>query len=238
MLFTVLLYKILTRRVYFETCRTYLTTYHDRPNHIVCWHKFTNNNVSNSDVNSTLYDYCVNQTISYINYEYNDVICVQYPFKLINIIDTTTNVLAWHQAIVFIVIKSVVCAYWWQRKMRKASFWLRLAHYQRRILLAILIYPLMTIYICIFIFIIPVYFVLVERRRIDLTHYLLYAIFKFMVATIAHVNLYTLSKWNALYWSKDLVLTEDEEQEAGHQQHLRFPTHRNITKNVYLLQIQ
>jgi hypothetical protein len=76
----------------------------------------------------------------------------------------------------------------------------------------------------------PVYFVLVERRRIDLTHYLLYAIFKFMVATIAHVNLYTLSKWNALYWSKNLVLTAAEEQETGHQQHLQRHTHLNITK--------
>ena len=232
LLLTVFLYKILTRRVYFETCRTYLTTYHDRPDYIVCWHKFPNKNISNSGFNSTLYDYCVNQTISYINYEYNDVICIQYLFELINIIDTTTNVLAWHQAIVFTVTKSVVCAYWWQRKMRKTSFWLCLAHYQRRILLAILIYPLMVLYILIFIFLIPVYFVVIEQRRIDLTHYLLYACFKFMVATIAHINLYTLSKWNSLYWSKDLVLTAAEEQEAGHQQYLHFPAHRNITKSL------
>jgi hypothetical protein len=74
---------------------------------------------------------------------------------------------------------------------------------------------------------IPAYFLLMERRRIDLTHYLLYACLKFMVATIAHVNLYTLSKWNSLYRRKDLVLTEDEERDAGYQQHLRFPTHRD-----------
>jgi hypothetical protein len=232
LLLTVFLYKILTRRIYFETCRTYLTTYHNRPLHIVCWHKYTNKNVSNSDVNSTLHDYCVNQTISYINYEYNDVICIQYAFKLINIIDTTTNVLAWHQAIVFIVTKSIVCAYWWQRKMRKTSFWLRLIRYQRRIILAVLIYPPMALYILVFIFIIPAYFLLMEQRRIDLTHYLLYACSKFMVATIAHVNLYTLSKWNSLYRRKDLVLTEDEEQEVGYQQHLRFPTHRGSTKRL------
>jgi len=230
LLLTVFLYKILTRRIFFETCRTYLTTYHNRPHRIVCWHKYINNNISNSDVNSTLYDYCLNQTISYINYEYNDVNCIQYVFKLINIIDTITNVLAWHQAIVFIVIKSIVCAYWWQRKMRKTSFWLHLDHSQRRIILAILIYPLLSFYIVIFIFVIPVYFVLMEQRRIDLTHYLLYACSKFIVATIAHINLYTLSKWNSLYWRKDLVLTEDEEREVGHQQHMRFPTHRNINK--------
>jgi len=227
LLLTVFIYKILTRRIYFETCRTYLTTYHNRAQHIVCWHKYTNNNVSNSDVNATLHDYCVNQTISYINYEYNDVICIQYAFKLINIIDTTTNVLAWHQAIVFIVTKSIVCAYWWQRKMRKTPFWLHLVRYQRRIILAVLIYPLMTLYILIFIFMIPAYFLLMERRRIDLTHYLMYACLKFMVASMAHVNLYTLSKWNSLYRRKDLVLTEDEEREVGCQQHLRFPTRRD-----------
>jgi hypothetical protein len=230
LLLTVFLYKILTRRIFFETCRTYLTTYHDRSDHIVCWHKYTNNNVSNTDVNSTLHDYCINQTISYINYEYNDVNCIQYAFKLINIIDTTTNVIAWHQAIVFIVTKSIVCAYWWQRKMRKTSFWLRLTRCQRRIILAVLIYPLMTLYILIFIFFIPAYFVLMEQRRIDLTHYLLYACSKFIVATMTHVNLYTLSKWNSLYRRKDLILTEDEEQEVGYQQHLRFPTHRDNTK--------
>jgi hypothetical protein len=232
LLLTVFFYKILTRRIFFETCRTFLTTYHNRPDHIVCWHKYTNNNVSNSDVNATLYDYCVNQTISYINYEYNDVICIQYVFNIINIIDTTTNVLAWHQAIVFIVTKSILCAYWWQRKMRKTSFWLRLVRYQRRIILAVLIYPLMTLYIIIFIFLAPVYFLVMEYRRIDLTHYLLYACFKFVVATIAHVNLYTLSKWNSLYRRKDLVLTQDEEQEAEHHQHLRFPTHRDITTHL------
>jgi hypothetical protein len=209
-----------------------LTTYHDRPDHIVCWRKYTNNNISNTDINSTLHDYCVNQTVSYINYEYNDVICIQYAFKLINIIDTTTNVIAWHQAIVFVVTKSIVCAYWWQRKMRKTSFWLHLTHYQRRIILAILIYPLMILYILIFIFLIPAYFLLMEQRRIDLTHYLLYASFKFMIATMAHVNLYTLSKWNSLYRRKDLILTEDEEQEVGYQQHLRFPTHRDNTTNL------
>jgi len=227
LLLTVFLYKILTRRIFFETCRTYLTTYHNRRDHIVCWHKYTNNNVSNTDINSTLYEYCVNQTISYINYEYNDVNCIQYAFKLINIIDTTTNVIAWHQAIVFLVTKSIVCAYWWQRKMRKTSFWLRLTRCQRRIILAVLIYPVMTLYIVIFIFLIPVYFFLMEQRRIDLTHYLLYACFKFIVATMAHVNLYTLSSWNSLYRRKDLILTEDEEREVGYQQHLRFPTHRD-----------
>jgi hypothetical protein len=160
LLLTVFYYKILTRELFFETCRTYLTTYYNRPHHIVCWHRYINTNVSNSDVNATLYDYCVNQTISYINYEHNDVICIQYAFKLINIIDTTTNVLAWHQAIVFIVTKSIVCAYWWQRKMRKTSFWFHLIRYHRRIILAVLIYPPMTLYILIFVFIIPVYFLL------------------------------------------------------------------------------
>ena len=232
LLLTVFLYKILTRRIFHETCRTYLTTYHNRPKHIVCWHKYINNNISNSDVNATLYEYCVNQTLSYINYEYNDVNCIQYAFKLINIIDTITNVLAWHQAITFIITKSILCAYWWQRKMRKTSFWLCLVRYQRRILLAVIIYPMMTLYILIFIFLIPAYFVVKERRRIDLTHYLLYACFKFTVATIAHVNLYTLSKWDSLYRRKDLVLTEDEEQEVGHQQHLRFPTHRDHTTRL------
>jgi hypothetical protein len=232
LLLTVFYYKILTRELFFETCRTYLTTYYNRPHHIVCWHRYINTNVSNSDVNATLYDYCVNQTISYINYEHNDVICIQYAFKLINIIDTTTNVLAWHQAIVFIVTKSIVCAYWWQRKMRKTTFWIRLVRYQRRIILVSLIYPPMILYIIIFVFIIPAYFVVMERRRIDLTHYLMYACFKFITATIAHVNLYTLTKWCSLYGRKDLILTEDEEQEVGHQQHLRFPTRRDIIKRL------
>jgi hypothetical protein len=232
LLLTVFFYKILTRRIYFETCRTYLTTYYNRPQQIVCWQKYTNNNVSNSNVHSSLHDYCVNQTISYINYEYNDVNCIQYAFKLINIIDTTTNVLAWHQAIVFIVTKSIVCAYWWQRKIRKTSLWLRLVRYQRRIILTVLIYPLMILYVLIFVFIIPAYFVLMEQRRIDLTHYLLYACIKFVIASIAHINLYTLSKWDSLYRRKDLVLTEDEEQEVGYQQHLRFPTHRDNTTRL------
>ncbi|CAF1058607.1 unnamed protein product [Adineta steineri] len=230
LLLTVFLYKILTRRTYFETCGTYLTTYHNRPNHIVCWHKFINHNVSNSDINATLFDYCTNQTNTYINYEYNDVICVQYLFKLINIIDTTTNVLAWHQAIVFIVIKSIVCAYWWQRKIRKTSFWLGLVRYQRRMLLGVLLYPLIAIYIIIFVIILPAYFVVMERRRIDLTHYLLYACLKFMVATIAHVNLYTLSKWNSLYWRTNLNLTEDEEKEIRHQPLPRLSTNVTDTK--------
>ena len=232
LLLTVFFYKILTRRIYYETCRTYLTTYDNRPEQIVCWHKYTNNNISNSNVHSSLRDYCVNQTNSYINYEYNDVNCIQYAFKLINIIDTTTNVLAWHQAIVFIVTKSIVCAYWWQRKMWKAAFWHRLVRYQRRRILAVLIYPIMILYILVFVLMIPVYFLVMEQRRIDLTHYLLYACLKFMVASIAHINLYTLSKWNSLYRRKDLVLTEDEEQEVGFQQHLRFPTHRNITTRL------
>jgi len=71
-----------------------------------------------------------------------------------------------------------------------------------------------------------------EQRRIDLTHYLLYACFKCIVATMAHVNLYTLSSWNSLYRRKDLILTEDEEREVGYQQHLRFPTHRDDTKRL------
>ena len=229
LLLTVFFYKILTRRIYYETCRTYLTTYDSRPQQIVCWHKYTNNNISNSNVRASLRDYCVNQTNSYINYEYNDVNCIQYAFKLINIIDTTTNVLAWHQAVVFIVTKSIVCAYWWQRKMRNTAFWHRLVRYQRRRILAVIIYPLMILYILVFVLLIPVYFIVMEQRRIDLTHYLLYACLKFIVATIAHINLYTLSKWNSLYRRKDLVLTEDEEQEVGCQQHLRFPTHRDNT---------
>lgn len=225
LLLTVFFYKILTREIHFETCRTYLTTYYNRPQHIVCWHKYTNENVSNSDVNGTLYDYCVNQTISYINYEYNDVICIQYAFKLINIIDTTTNVLAWHQAIVFIITKSIVCAYWWQRKMRKTTCWTRLVRYQRRMVFAMLIYPLMTLYILIFVFMMPVYFFLMEQRRIDLTHYLMYACSKFVVATIAHVNLYTLSKWYSLYRHADLARTEVEKQEVEDYQHLRHHRH-------------
>ena len=237
LLLTVFLYKILTREIYFETCRTYLTTYYNRPKHIVCWHKHTNENVSNSAVNSTLHDYCVNQTISYINYEYNDVICIQYAFKLINIIDTTTNVLAWHQAIVFIITKSIVCAYWWQRKIRKTSFWLYLVRYQRRMIFVALIYPLMTLYILIFVCIIPVYFLVMEQRRIDLTHYLMYACSKFVVATIAHVNLYTLSKWYSIYRYKDLVLTEVEKQEVEHHQHLQSPTYLDVSTHLLSSQL-
>ncbi|CAF0988405.1 unnamed protein product [Adineta steineri] len=69
-----------------------------------------------------------------------------------------------------------------------------------------------------------------ERRRIDLTHYLIYACLKFTVATIAHVNLYTISKWNSLYWRKSLVLTPDEEHEIGHCQLSRLLSQHAVTK--------
>jgi hypothetical protein len=195
MLLTVLIYKILHRDVYFETCQSYLTTYHDRPKKVVCWLKYTDRTISDLSMNSPLNAYCHNQSITYINHDYNTVICVQYVLKLINTIDAVTSVIAWHQAIVFIITQSVVLAYWWQRKLYKSPAWSRLTRGKREKIRLLFIYSMFVPYISIFVLIAPAYFVLMERRRIDMTRHLLYACTKFIIATITHVHLYTLSKW-------------------------------------------
>jgi hypothetical protein len=195
MLLTVLVYKILHCYVYFETCQSYMTTYHDRPRKVVCWLKYTDKVISDLSTNISSNAYCLNQTITYINYDYNTVICIRYGLKLINIIDTVTNIIAWHQAIVFIVIKSVVFAYWLQRKLYKLHAWLRLTRQKRQIIRLLFVYSAFVPYIFVFVLIAPVYFILIERRRIDMTRHLLYACSKFAIATVAHMHLYTLLKW-------------------------------------------
>lgn len=195
MLLTVLIYKILHRDVYFETCQSYLTTYHDRPKMVVCWLKYTDRTISDLSMNSPLNTYCHNQSITYLNHDYNTVICIQYALKLINTIDTVTSIFAWHQAIVFIITQSVVLAYWWQRKLYKSPAWSRLTHGKRHMIRLLFIYIAFIPYITLFVLIAPIYFILMERRRIDMTRHLLYACSKFVIATIAHIHLYTLSKW-------------------------------------------
>jgi hypothetical protein len=212
LLFTIFVYKILTRDVYPETCQSYLTTYHNRQKQVMCWLKDDNKNISNLSFNITLYQYCTNQSITYINYEHNDVVCTQYVFKLINIIDTVTNMFAWHQAVVFIVTKSIVFSYWYQHKLRKTGFWSNLFNHQRRIILFITICLILSIYILLFVLILPASFLLIERRRVDLTRHLLYACSKFVVATIVHVNLYTLYQWHLLIVQKHPTLTLNEEK--------------------------
>jgi hypothetical protein len=198
LLLTVFVYKILTRDVYPETCQSYLTTYHNRQTQVVCWLKNINTNISNSNINLTLYQYCTNQTITYINYEHNDVMCTQYVFQLVNIIDTITNIFAWHQAISFIVTKSIVFSYWYQHRLRKTSCWSQLSRYQHRIILVLVICLFLSIYVLLFLFILPLRFILKERKRVDLTRHLLYACSKFITAIIVHVNLYTLYQWHLL----------------------------------------
>ncbi|CAF1017467.1 unnamed protein product [Adineta ricciae] len=207
LLLTVLVYKILTRDVYFETCQTYLTTYHNRPDQVVCWLKNINRNVSNSSENTTLVQYCLNQTITLINYEHNDVICAQYVFKLINIIDTVTNIFAWHQAIVFTVTKSIVFCYWYQQHLCKFSCWLSLFKYERRIIVSAVFGLILAIYIIIFIVLLPLHFINVERQRIDLTRHLAYACSKFLVGIVVHVNIYTLYQWQTLVVQKQRKLS-------------------------------
>jgi hypothetical protein len=215
LLLTVLVYKILTRDVYFETCQTYLTTYHNRQSQVVCWLKNVNKNVSNLSVNTSLHQYCRNQSITYINYEHNDVVCSQYVFKSINIIDTITNMFAWHQAIVFVVTRSILFSHWYQRQVRKTSCWTHLYSCQRRLILFLTIFPLLTTYVLGFVFIMPIHFFFVERRRIDLTRHLLYACMKFIIATIVHTNLYTVCEWYSIFKEKEQMLSLDEEQTFG-----------------------
>jgi len=233
LLLTVFVYKILTREVYPETCQSYLTTYHDRPTQVMCWLKNINKNISNSDFNISLYQYCTNQSITYINYEHNDVICIQYIFKLINIVDTVTNIFAWHQAIVFIVTKSIVFSYWYQHKLRKTSFWSNLYNRQRRIIVFIGICSLLSIYIVLFVLILPFSFLLIERRRVDLTRHLLYACSKFIVAIIVHVNLYTLYQWHSLITQKRPVLTINEERVVSFGQPRESAVSISIGNSVY-----
>jgi hypothetical protein len=219
MLLTVLIYKILHRDVYFETCQSYLTTYHDRPKKVVCWLKYTDKVISDLSINSPLNAYCLNQSITYINHDYNTVICVQYGFKLINSIDTVTSIIAWHQAIVFIITQSVVFAYWWQRKLRKLPAWFQLTHQKRQMTRRLFIYSAFVPYIIVFVLIAPFYFILMERRRIDMTRHLLYACSKFVIATIAHIHLYTLSKWYSTATSLD-----SEQDSKSTRLHLTEPS--------------
>ena len=190
-----------------KTCESYLTTYHNRPTQVVCWLKHTNKNISNLSTNITLYQYCTNQTITYYNYEHSDVICTHYVFRLINIIDTVTNIFAWHQAIVFIVTKSILFSYWYQNKLRKTSFWSNLFTCQRHSILFFGSCSITILYILFFILLVPIWFYLFEGRRVDLTHHLIYACAKFIVGMIVHVNLYTLYQWYSLTMQTYPVLT-------------------------------
>ena len=212
LLLTVFVYKILTRDVYFETCQSYLTTYHNRSSKVVCWLKHPNNNISNLSINVSLQQYCRNQTITYLNYEHNDVICSQYVFKSINIIDTITNIFAWHQAIVFLVTKSIVFSHWYQRKIRKTMFWTNLVRNRRLLIIIFSIFLLLSLYVSLFILIIPVYFLIKEQRRIDLTRHLIYACSKFITANIINTNLYTIFQWYVIHQEKQDYSSFDEER--------------------------
>jgi len=208
-----------------------LTTYYTRPQQVGCWLKNINKNASNLSFNLTLYQYCTNQSITYINYEHKDVICTQYVFKLLNIIDTVTNMFAWHQAIVFVVTKSIVFSYWYQQKLRKTFCWSNLLNHQRRIILFTTICSILSIYILLFVFILPIRFFLIEERRVDLTRHLLYACSKFIIAIIVHVNLYTLYQWHSLIIQKNPVLTVNEEPLIDYNQSARSIV--SIRNSVY-----
>jgi hypothetical protein len=214
LLLTVFIYKILSREVYPETCPTFLTTYANREEQVVCWLKNVNKNISNLSFNITLRQYCINQTTTYINFEHTDVICIQYVFKLINIVDTVTNIFAWHQAIVFIVTKSVMFSYWFQQKLCKTICWSNLFYRSRCIISFIMIVSVTFIYIVIFEFILPAHFILNGRNRIDLTYHLLYACSKFLVGIIVHVNLYTFYQWHLHNTPRNQLLPPNEEEKT------------------------
>jgi hypothetical protein len=214
LLLTVFIYKILTRDVYSETCQSFLTTYANREKQVICWLKHINRNTSNLSFNISLPQYCTNQTIIYINFEHTDVICIQYVFKVINIIDTVTNIFAWHQAVVFIVTKSIVVSYWFQQKLRQTSCWLNLFPHYNRIIILIIIFSISSIYILLFIFILPIYFASAGRMRIDLTRHLIYACAKFLVGIILHANLYTLYQWHSHTTQKNPLLIKTEEKDV------------------------
>jgi len=140
-------------------------------------------------------------------------------------VDTVTNIFAWHQAVVFIVTKSIVFCYWYQHKLRKTSFCVHLLDCQRHTMLYLSIFSISTIYILVFIFIIPIWFLLFERRRVDLTRHLLYACSKFITAAILHVNLYVLYQWHSLNLQKKSLLKPNEKNDLAvpindHQQEL------------------
>lgn len=229
LLMTVFVYKILTRDVYFETCQSYLTTYHNRPNKVVCWLKHVNQNLSNLSFNISLHQYCANQTTTYINYEHNDVICAQYVFKAINIIDTVTNMFAWHQAIVFLVTKSIVFANWCQRRVRNTFWWIDLIQNRRRIFIVFMIVPLTIAYTIFFVFFVPFYFAFRERRRIDLTRHLIYACSKFIIANVINTNLYTLIQWYRVCRENLKTNFNDEEKHLEDEQY--DSTQNNQYKN-------
>ena len=215
LLLTVFVYKILTRDVYFETCQSYLTTYHSRPNQVVCWLKNNNKNISNLPTNMSLHQYCSNQSITYINFEHNDVMCTQYVFKSINIIDTVTNIFAWHQAIVFIVTRSVLFCYWYQRQLRRTKFWSSLFECSRQTIVSAIVGPTILVYILVFVVFVPLRFIYVDRQRVDLTRHLMYACSKFITATVVHVNLYALCQWRSVFEAKGFTVQTDEERNVG-----------------------
>lgn len=232
LLLTVFVYKILSREVYFETCQSYLTTYHERPTQVVCWLKNINQNSSNLSANISLHRYCVNQTITYFNYEHNDVMCTQYVFKSINIIDTITNIFAWHQAIVFLVTQFIMFSHWYQHKVRKSLCWSHLRRYQHRLVMIVFVAPFLIVYFLFFVIILPVNFCFRERRRIDLTRHLLYACSKFIIATVLYSNLYTLHQWSSMSDDKQYPSTADEERQIGGQRPM--PSPKGSAKKNYM----
>ena len=218
LLLTVFVYKILTREVYVETCQSFLTTYVQRDRQVVCWLKHINRNLSNLSVNISLQRYCENQTITYVNFEHTDVICIQYVFKLINIIDTVTNIFAWHQAIVCIVTKCIVFSYWYQKKLRETTCWSHLIISHRRTLLIIGVCLTLLTYVALFIFIVPIHSIFLEGTRIDLTGHLLYACSKFLLAILIHINLYTLHQWHSFTKRQKFLLSIEEDKEMDFEQ--------------------
>ena len=230
LLLTVCVYKILSREVYVETCQSFLTTYANREQQVVCWLKHINRNFSNLSFNTSLQRYCENQTITFINFEHTDVICTQYVFKLINIIDTVTNMFAWHQAIVFVVTKCIVFSYWYQQKLRETSSWPKLIYVFRRAIMITAFCLTSSIYI-LFIFIIPIRSIFAVGVRIDLTAHLLYACSKFLIAIIAHINIYTLYQWHSHTKREKQLLEIHQEKEMEYQQAIQLMTRTVTSKN-------
>lgn len=231
LLLTVFVYKILTREIYVETCQSFLTTYANREQQVVCWLKHINQNLSNLSFNTSLQRYCENQTITYINFEHTDVLCIQYVFKLINIIDTVTNIFAWHQAIVFVVTKCIVFSYWYQEKLRETACWPQLIYVFRRTIMIIAICLTSSAYILLFIFIIPIRSMFVKGTRIDLTAHLLYACSKFLIAIIAHINIYTLYQWHSHTKREKQLIEINQEKEMEYQQAVQLMARISTGKN-------
>lgn len=154
--------------------------------------------------------------------------CAQYVFKLINIIDTVTNIFAWHQAVVFVVTKAIVFAHWYQSALRKSMCWPSCFGCERRMIVIGTSVSVLAFYIIIFVILLPMRFILVEHLRVDLTRHLLYACSKFVVGIIVHVNIYAFYQWQVLSSQRQQTFLLHRRQ---HRRHERFALSEISSRN-------